>query len=602
MKNGNLDDKIRTAFEHATPDVLDHILSSCEEQKGNVIPMTAGKHNKKRTVSIVSAAAAVCILFSAAMIWQPWNVGTVQPENVQPGVTQTGEVDSIITLDVNPSISIDIDQNETVVAVQALNDDAEKVIGDMDLQGTDLDVTVNALIGSMLKNGYLDEAKNSILVTVENDDQARGDELKEQITNDIKKVFSEDGLEAAVLSQTLTEDEQIDALAEQYGISKGKAALIQELIGNDKTLTFESLAPLSVQEIALLYASRQSDDSSVTQSGAVNESSYIGVEAAKKAAFTHAGVSESDVTKLEVEYDNDDGVMVYEVDFHVGTTEYDYEIDAKTGDVLKVEKDVDDDAPNAGSGNTSSSGSSSGNSSSSGSSSNTNSYISGDTALQKALAHAGVSASQAVDVDVEFDDGHYDVDFRVGSTEYDYEIDAKTGAVLRYEKDVDDDHQSSSSSASSSSSSSSASSYISKDEAKQKAFSHAGVSASQASGVKVDWDDGHYDVEFRVGTTEYDYEINAKTGAVIRYEKDTEDEDDDDHHSTSTSTSSYIGRDAAKQKALNHAGLSESDVYELEVELDEEDGIYEVSFETKSYEYDYEVQATTGKILKAEKD
>lgn len=586
MKNGNWDDKIRTAYDHATPDVLDRILSACEKQKGNVIPMTAGKHNKKRTVSIVSAAAAVCILFSAAMIWQPWNVGTVQP-----GVTQTGEVDSIITLDVNPSISIDIDQNETVMAVQALNDDAEKVIGDMDLQGTDLDVTVNALIGSMLKNGYLDEAKNSILVTVENDDQARGDELKEQITNDIKKVFSEDGLEAAVLSQTLTEDEQIDALAQQYGITKGKAALIQELIGNDTTLTFESLAPLSVQEIALLYASRQSDDSSVTQSGSVNESSYIGVEAAKKAAFTHAGVSESDVTKLEVEYDNDDGVMVYEVDFHVGTTEYDYEIDAKTGDVLKVEKDVDDDAPNTGSGNTSSGGSSSGSSSS-----NTTSYISGDTALQKALAHAGVSASQAVDVDVEFDDGHYDVDFRVGSMEYDYEINAKTGAVIRYEKDVDDDHYSSSSS---SSSSSSTSSYISKDEAKQKAFSHAGVSASQASGVKVDWDDGHYDVEFRVGATEYDYEINAKTGAVIKYEKDTED---DDHHSTSTSTSSYIGRDAAMQKALSHAGLSESDVYELEVELDEEDGIYEVSFETKSYEYEYEVQATTGKILKAEKD
>lgn len=56
------------------------------------------------------------------------------------------------------------------------------------------------------------------------------------------------------------------------------------------------------------------------------------------------------------------------------------------------------------------------------------------------------------------------------------------------------------------------------------------------------------------------------------------------------------------QKALSPAGLSESDVYELEVELDEEDGIYEVSFETKSYEYEYEVQATTGKILKAEKD
>ena len=36
MKNGNWDEKIRTAYDHATPDVLDRILSACEEQKGNL--------------------------------------------------------------------------------------------------------------------------------------------------------------------------------------------------------------------------------------------------------------------------------------------------------------------------------------------------------------------------------------------------------------------------------------------------------------------------------------------------------------------------------------------------------------------------------------
>ena len=144
---------------------------------------------------------------------------------------------------------------------------------------------------------------------------------------------------------------------------------------------------------------------------------------------------------------------------------------------------------------------------------------------------------------------------------------------------------------------------IGEDRAKEIALEDAGVAESDISRFQSskERDDGRttYEIKFSSGDTEYDYEINAKTGAVIKYEKDTED-DDDDHYSTSTS--SYIGRDAAMQKALSHAGLSESDVYELEVELDEEDGIYEVSFETKSYEYEYEVQATTGKILKAEKD
>ena len=50
----------------------------------------------------------------------------------------------------------------------------------------------------------------------------------------------------------------------------------------------------------------------------------------------HAGVSASDATFVEAEYDYDDGRMVYEVEFHVKGTEYDYEIDAQTGEVVTV--------------------------------------------------------------------------------------------------------------------------------------------------------------------------------------------------------------------------------------------------------------------------
>ena len=108
-KQEELEERIRVAMDHAAPNVLDRILSSCEEQKGNVIPMTTGKKNwKKQIVSFVSAAAAVCILFTAAMIWQPWNQGSQA-------------VDSIVTLDVNPSVSLDVDENEKVVAVNSLN-------------------------------------------------------------------------------------------------------------------------------------------------------------------------------------------------------------------------------------------------------------------------------------------------------------------------------------------------------------------------------------------------------------------------------------------------------------------------------------------------
>ena len=59
----------------------------------------------------------------------------------------------------------------------------------------------------------------------------------------------------------------------------------------------------------------------ITTSGSASQSAYIGLEAAKEAALKHAGVSASDATFVEAEYDYDDGRMVYEVEFHMKGTE-----------------------------------------------------------------------------------------------------------------------------------------------------------------------------------------------------------------------------------------------------------------------------------------
>ena len=63
--------------------------------------------------------------------------------------------------------------------------------------------------------------------------------------------------------------------------------------------------------------------------------------AAKAAALSDAGVSESEVTRLKCELDREHGSYVYEVEFDVGRMEYEYEIDAYTGAILKAEHDYD---------------------------------------------------------------------------------------------------------------------------------------------------------------------------------------------------------------------------------------------------------------------
>lgn len=71
-----------------------------------------------------------------------------------------------------------------------------------------------------------------------------------------------------------------------------------------------------------------------------------------------------------------------------------------------------------------------------------------------------------------------------------------------------------------------------------------------------------------------------------------------------TQQNATISRDNAKKIALENAGVNESDIFDYEAELDYERGVltYEISFETKEFEYDYDINATDGAIIKSEKE
>ena len=70
------------------------------------------------------------------------------------------------------------------------------------------------------------------------------------------------------------------------------------------------------------------------------------------------------------------------------------------------------------------------------------------------------------------------------------------------------------------------------------------------------------------------------------------------------SSADYIPYEEAKAIALNHAGLNASEVRDLDVELDRDYGTlhYDVDFENGGYDYEYEIDATTGSVLKSRKE
>lgn len=515
MDNEKLEARIRRLAEHTAPEQLPGILEACEARKGNVITMNEVKNKKKKNRYLPIAVAAALLLVCLGGY-----IGFSYGRGAELGAA------SVITLDVNPSLNIVMDTSDKVIEVQPLNEDARTVIGDMDFAGANLDVTVNALIGSMLVNGYLDDIRNSILVSVENGDAAKAESLQAQVSALISSAVGDGGFEASVLTQTVSSTSESAALAEQYGISEGKAELILKVCAADATLTAESLAPLSVNDISLIASSRGLSDSTVNQTGTASAKGYIGVDDAKTAAYAHAGVSASDVLYAETDFDSEHGVMVYEVEFYAGSVEYEYDINALTGEVVKYEqKNTGTSIP---------SGSASGD------------YIGEAAAKEAALAHAGVSEADVcwLKADFDRDDGvyYYELEFAANGLKYDYEINALTGDVVKFEQEQTGNLAGNGSGNSGSGTGTGAGtgnqygngagsvdtgSFIGEAAAKAAALSDAGVSESEVTRLKCELDRDHgsykYEIEFNVGRTEYEYEVDAYSGAILKAEQDYDD-------------------------------------------------------------------------------
>ena len=136
---------------------------------------------------------------------------------------------------------------------------------------------------------------------------------------------------------------------------------------------------------------------------------------------------------------------------------------------------------------------------------------------------------------------------------------------------------------------------ITRDEALNIALEDAGFSREEVRDLEVELDNGHFDVDFEVKDQDYEYEIDVASGKILRKQVPAE---------KASSSSNQISRTEARDIALKDAGLTESQVRDLEVELDKDGGKahYDVDFDADGYEYDYEVDAQTGKILKSKQE
>ena len=412
----------------------------------------------------------------------------------------------------------------------------------MDLKGTDLDVAINAIIGSMLKNGYLTTQSNGeILVSVKNDNKQKADLLKTQITSEIKALLKTNNVKVDLLNQITENSGNAEDFAQSHNISLGKAVFIQKLIAKDSSLNADELAKMSIAEISKAVADKKIDitdivdydhDDSVkeniedeiediqedaTENTQSEEKTVITEDRAKHIACEDAKVGVDKVLFKKVKLDVDDGKKYYDIDFSLNNYEYDYEIDAYTGKILDKDVDKDNDVvtsiPNESEVTESKPAATESVVSETG--------ISEKKAKSIVLDHIGANAKDVVfnKVKLDFDDGrkYYDIELVYNNYEYDYEISYKSGKILEHSSERVEGYTTSSSSAKT----------ITSEKAKALALSYAKVSSSDArfESIELDNDDGRkvYELEFYANGYEYSCSVDANSGKVFDFEKERDD-------------------------------------------------------------------------------
>lgn len=232
---------LKSAVGALTSDIFDKIDLSTPQEIYTGPSKVTRLYRRMRTGGL-AAAACLCVALLGGGV---------------AGI-QNHRVESVIGIDVNPSVELSVNRKEKVLKAEPLNADAEVILDDMDLEDVDLDIAVNALIGSMVRNGYLTELDNAILVTVANDNKEKASVLRQDVVIDIEESLEAHQVEAVVYDQQAPEDDTVRELADRYGISYGKAYFLQELVA-ENGLTEDDLevfAGMTMEAIAKEIAER----------------------------------------------------------------------------------------------------------------------------------------------------------------------------------------------------------------------------------------------------------------------------------------------------------------------------------------------------------
>lgn len=245
----DIENRIHRGMNQLAPDVFQNVLADTGPKLKSEVWLMEEEHKDSRNFWMRAARtaavlAACCVLILGLAVYQT-----------------SLKVDSVVEIDVNPSLELQVNRNDRVVRLNALNADGVKILDDTqeNLKRAKLDEAIHVLVNTMVRDGFLNEEKNSVLVSVDHGDADKSAKLQQLVAKNVKEALSEDQITGIVYHQSYSTDSTISQIAEKYGISPGKAAFIKRLITLRPDFSIEELAQLTISEITELLQKENVD-------------------------------------------------------------------------------------------------------------------------------------------------------------------------------------------------------------------------------------------------------------------------------------------------------------------------------------------------------
>ena len=413
MTPEKIKEKINKTVQKITPDISEQIILDARKR------VHQEKKEKSRGFSWkpVLIFAMSCLLFVTIIVTRP----------------ATSVVAATISLDINPSIEITLDEKDKVIEIFGKNEEGIDVVENLNVKGCQVKVALKTLIESLLEQGYLNDSANSILVTVDNEN------ITANLMEMIEDILAEDDFDGSVVCQNLKNNPDLVKLAETYNISIGRAQLITELIALDSTYNIEELAKLNVTQLNLLLGNSENTIPGIQRMGQASQKEYIGEEKAKEIALKSVKASATEISDYTMEIDYRHHNIVYVIKFVYNNTDYVVMVNGTSGVILECEQENRQykhqyEHSHSSSSNDDTSGHNHGKGSNSG---NGNNYGNGSCIGQKnvkriVLNHANASESSNYKSELCLQDGKlvYCIEFKANSRQCKYVIDANTAEIL----------------------------------------------------------------------------------------------------------------------------------------------------------------------------